>query len=208
MKCFVINLDRRQDRLERFTKTFGKYFEIIKESAVDNKELRITPALKARINEWNLIYIPHKVKNITACCLSHINVWKKISKMKEPYVFVFEDDCTFINKSVETNFKTYFDSLVFPKEFGIIWLQGIIPDKPGGQSAPPYVLKEFTEDNTAEAYILTPSFAKELIFAIENDLGAVDHHISEYTRKVNKMSFKVFPPFFCQFDRRDTDIQI
>ena len=51
MKCFVINLDRRQDRLERFTKTVGKYFEIIKESAVDNKELRITPALKARINE-------------------------------------------------------------------------------------------------------------------------------------------------------------
>ena len=208
MKCFVINLDRRQDRLERFTKTFGKYFEIIKESAVDNKDLIITPALKARINEWNFKYIPHKVKNITACCLSHINVWKKISKMNESYVFVFEDDCTFINEMVETNFNIYFDSLVFPKDFGIIWMQGNIQDKPGTQTQLPFTIKKFTDDNTAESYIITPSFAKELVYEIENNLGAVDRHMSDYTRKVHNVSFKVFPPFFCQFDRRDTDIQI
>jgi GR25 family glycosyltransferase involved in LPS biosynthesis len=208
MKCFVINLDRRQDRLERFTKTFGKYFEIIKESAVDNKELKITQSLKARINEWNFKYIPHKVKNITACCLSHINVWKKISKMNEPYVFVFEDDCTFINEMVETNFNTYFSSLVFPKDFGIIWMQGNIQDKPGTPTQLPFTIKNFTDDNTAESYIITPSFAKELVYEIENNLGAVDRHMSDYTRKVNNVSFKVFPPFFCQFDRRDTDIQI
>jgi hypothetical protein len=55
---------------------------------------------------------------------------------------------------------------------------------------------------------VTPQFAKELVFAIENNLGAVDAHMCQYTRKINKMSYKVFPPFFCQFDRKDTDIQI
>jgi len=208
MKCFVINLDRRPDRFKRFTDVFGKEFEIIRESAVDNKEVKITPALKARINEWNFKHVPHKVKNITACCLSHINVWKKISKLPDPYVFVFEDDCTFINKDVEKNFKTYFNSLVLPPDFGIIWLNGKIEDKPGTQIQLPFTLREYTSDNTAESYIVTPMFAKELIFAIENDLGAVDQHMKLYTQKTNKKSFRVFPPFFCQVDRKDTDIQI
>ena len=208
MKCFVINLNRRQDRLQRFNDTFKDYFEIIREPAVDNKELRITQELKSRINEWNFKYVPHKVKNITATCLSHLNVWKKISKLSDPFVFVFEDDCTFINEDVKVHFEKYFHELILPKDFGIIWFNGEIKDTPGTQIELPFRLKEYTGDNTAEGYVLTPSFAKELIHAIENDLGAVDQHMKLYTQKTNQKSFKCFPPFFCQVDRRDTDIQI
>ena len=208
MKCYVINLDRRADRLKRFTDTFNTYFEIIKESAVDNKELVITPELKNRISEWNFKYIPHKVPNIVATCLSHINVWKKISMLDDPYVFVFEDDCTFINNDVKTNFLEYFNSLKIPEDFGILWLNGNIQDTPGKEIILQFIVKLYTEDNTAESYIVTPSFAKELINAIENDMGAVDQHMKLYTQKTTNKSFRVFPPFFCQYDRKDTDIQV
>ena len=53
MKCFVINLDRRKDRLERFTKTFSGHFdEIIREPAVDCVTLRITQELKKLLMIW------------------------------------------------------------------------------------------------------------------------------------------------------------
>ena len=208
MKCFVINLDRRKDRLERFTKTFGKHFdEIIREPAVDSLTLRITPELKKRINPWDIQYAGPKLKNLTATCLSHLNVWKKIRKLKEP-VFVFEDDCAFINEMVEQNFTSFFTSLQLPPTFGIIWFNGTVHDTPGKPIDLPFVVKEYNSDNTAEGYFITPSFANELIYAIENDLGAVDNHMELYTKKTNGKSYRVFPPFFCQFDRRDTDIQI
>ena len=206
MKYFVINLERRQDRFEQFKNTFNK-IEITREPAVDCNELKMTPGLKKRINEWNFKYVPHKVKNLTACCLSHLNVWRKISKLDEP-AFVFEDDCTFINESVKEHFQEYFDSLILPKDFGIIWFNGNIQDKPGKHIELPFQIKENKECNTTESYLLSPSFAKELIFAIEKDLGAVDNHMGTYIGKTQNKSFKVFPPFFCQFDRKDTDIQI
>ena len=215
MKCFVINLDRRPDRLKQFTDSFNDIFEITRESAIDNKDIEMMmntiPEFKTRINEWNFKYIPHKVNNIVACCLSHINVWKKISKMNDSKpVFVFEDDCAFINNDVKTHFRKYFDNLVLPNDFGIIWFNGNIQDKPNTNTNPDssFILKEYTGNNTAESYLISPSFAKELIAAIENDLGAVDEHMKLYTMKTKNKSFRLFPPFFCQFNRNDTDIQI
>ena len=77
MKAFVINLDYRTDRLRQFTKTFEK-FEIIREPAVCINE--ISPELKKRINEWNFKYLSDKkLKGVVGCCMSHLNVWEKIS---------------------------------------------------------------------------------------------------------------------------------
>ena len=73
--------------------------------------------------------------------MSHLNIWEKISKMENNYVFVFEDDCSFINENVKENFKETFKSLVLPTDFGIIWLNGELSDKPGK-----IVNKDFTQN--------------------------------------------------------------
>ena len=110
MKAFVINLDNRPDRLKIFNETF-KQFDITRELAVC--VTKISPELKKRVNEWNFKNLSDKkTKGVVGCCMSHLNIWEKISKMNEN-VIVFEDDCTFINENVKENFENYFNSLIF-----------------------------------------------------------------------------------------------
>jgi GR25 family glycosyltransferase involved in LPS biosynthesis len=210
MKAFVINLDYRTDRLKEFTKTFEKFtktVEIIREPAVCINE--ISPDLKKRINEWNFKYLSDKkLKGVVGCCMSHLNVWEKISKMNDHYVFVFEDDCTFINENVKENFDIYFNQLQLPKDFGIIWLNGEVSDKPGKKIPINFKIMEYNDRNTTESYIITPLFAKKMIEIIKNNIGSVDEHMGQYIRKNNNLSYKVNNPFFCQINRNDTDIQI
>ena len=209
LKAFVINLERRKDRLESFNKEIGNLFDLTIEKAVDYKELRLTQKLKKRINSWNFTYVPHKVLNLVGACLSHLSVWRKISKMKIPYAFVFEDDCAFM---YNIDFLKTFNNLKLPNEFGIIWLNDKISDVPLNTKYPDENPKitEVTDMVlfTAESYIITPFFASQLINAIENDLGAVDAHMFGYMKKTKGTVFKITPPIFCQKNRNDTDIQI
>jgi GR25 family glycosyltransferase involved in LPS biosynthesis len=209
-KAFVINLKRRPDRLEVFKKTFEPVLkELIVFSAYDYQTIKLNSDLKKRINEWNIINIPNlnKLKSIICCCLSHIGVWEKISKMNEP-VFIFEDDCTFMNESA----KEYFKNFVLPHNlaYDIIWFNGKNSDKPEKENSKIekfYSIKEYRGQNSTECYLITPNFAKELVNYIKNDIGAVDAHMSQVINKLNSKSYCVFPTVCCQVDRNDTDIQ-
>ena len=103
---FLINLDRRKDRLENANDILEKTgINIERISAVDGAEIKITDSLKSRIHPWNLnkrnISNPKKLGGILGCCLSHLEIWEKISKMSDDYVFVFEDDVTFYYKDFD-----------------------------------------------------------------------------------------------------------
>jgi hypothetical protein len=206
-RCFVINLNRRPDRLDRFVKEFGAHFEINRCAAIDADDIVITPQLRSRCNDWAFIHAPDRVKKILGCCLSHMWLWKHIGSLSDPYVFVFEDDCAFINDDVHDNFTRYFDSLQLPPDFGILWLNGTIEDSPGTPVTGDFELKEYQLHNTTEAYVVTPSYALELYSYVETQMGAVDIFMERYTRSTPGRSFRIFPPFFCQSDRQDTDIQ-
>jgi GR25 family glycosyltransferase involved in LPS biosynthesis len=158
-------------------------------------------------NDWAFIHAPVRVNRILACCLSHLSLWKYVATLPDPYVFIFEDDCSFINDDVKTNFIDYFDALELPPDFGILWLNGTILDTPGTPTVGPFELNEYQLHNTTESYVLTPGYALELIGYIETRLGAVDAFMEHYTRTTPGRSFRVFPPMFCQSDRQDTDIQ-
>ena len=54
---FVINLDSRPDRLDRFKKTFNT--QLTREPGYLVKD-EIPPGLKKRINPWNFKYLPEK----------------------------------------------------------------------------------------------------------------------------------------------------
>ena len=94
---FVINLDRRENRLKNFMLTINKTnINIKRYSAIDGLNIDISDELKKRINPWNLdkknISNENMLRGILGCCLSHLNLWKIISEMKDEYIFVFKDD--------------------------------------------------------------------------------------------------------------------
>ena len=206
IKKFVINLDSRTDRLTTFTKTFEP-FEVTRESAVVPT---LTPDLIQRIHPWNFTHLPKKkLLGVVGCCMSHLALWKKIRKMKCDYVFVFEDDCTFITEMVKENFETLFSEIQLPSDFEIIWLNGEVSDTPNKRTIhPPFTVMYHPDSKTTESYIITPAFAEKLYTSIKNNIGAVDAHMGQYIKAHTSRSYKVSPPFFCQIDRSDTDIQV
>ena len=209
VKAFVINLDRRKDRWESFQQRFDGVddLELCRVSAVDHLTLKITRELKPRINEWNFKYAPDSVKKLAGCCMSHLNIWKIISKLKEP-ALVFEDDCSFINDQTKQQFNNFLNT---NSGNGIIWLNGANEIKPG------MVLPELDfnliqqprkpHGNTTESYLISPSFANELYNSIVNNIGAVDVHMWQYINLHPTKAFQPKTPFFCQVDRSDSDIQ-
>lgn len=216
---FLINLDRRENRLQQANEVLDKTgIHIERVSAVDGAEIEITDQLKARINPWNLnkrnIPNPKKLGGILGCCLSHLSVWEKISSMTDEYVFVFEDDVAFYHKDFNfaENWKDI--EMFLPEDFGLLWLNAKTFTRPSGN---PYSKNNrmipTNETRTTEAYIVTPQFAKQLYDDITNNLGAVDAHMSQFCNKLcnsdnskNKKFYKLENPFFCQRSA-DTDIQ-
>lgn len=84
MPIFLINLDRRTDRLAQMTSKLGKLpFKRI--SAIDGQNLDdlefISPITKYKM-----------AKSEIACILSHKKVWQKIVDEKIPYACILEDD--------------------------------------------------------------------------------------------------------------------
>ena len=85
---YVINLDRRPDRLARFKNSSGfKDDEFCRLSAYDSTSIKWTPEI--------LTLFQHNVFNsiatIAACALSHLQLWRHIATTKDEMHLVFED---------------------------------------------------------------------------------------------------------------------
>lgn len=81
---FLINLDRRADRLEKMIARLGNLpFKRI--SAIDGQSLNDLEFV-SQINQQKM------TKNEIACILSHREVWQKIVDNKVPYACILEDD--------------------------------------------------------------------------------------------------------------------
>lgn len=104
-----INLDRRQDRLERFIKKYGdEYPNFIKFSAIDGKNFNFSRFRDifdiSEYNKYNNIKNPyphHKnLKGVLGCSMSHYTIWNKIiqnnNMSDNDYVLVLEDDLDLI----------------------------------------------------------------------------------------------------------------
>lgn len=91
VRCFVINLDRDEARLDWMTRAFERMdlaferFPAIDKSTLDKNvvEQFAGPPSKG----WTDGQI--------ACFLSHIELWKRIASGDEPYAAIFEDDVHF-----------------------------------------------------------------------------------------------------------------
>jgi glycosyl transferase family 25 len=86
MKSFVINLDRRPDRLARMSAIFDKLgLQFDRVSAVDGTQLSRDDLIRLRGND-------QARAGETACFLSHRECWRRIVEDDLPCAAIFEDD--------------------------------------------------------------------------------------------------------------------
>lgn len=83
MKLYVVNLDRRADRLRDITEVFKQNnIDFNRVPAVDGKDYA------AKLNKWEYSMTPPEV----GCFYSHMNCFKLIAEGESEYGVIFEDD--------------------------------------------------------------------------------------------------------------------
>lgn len=88
IKSWVINLDRRPDRLHTFRKTTADILTINRFSAIDGQKLELTPDIKQLFDGNDFGWR----KSFIGCALSHLTLWEKLINDTVDHYLIFEDD--------------------------------------------------------------------------------------------------------------------
>lgn len=155
---FVINLDKRFDRLARFNQMAKK------------AKLGIVERFKAftpdDIAYPDQVKIPH---TLYACGMSHTAIWQKMIDNDWPYVMVFEDDAHFTNKRFD------FESLTNLERIDMLMLGG--NHSKYGATAGDYVSKNLFRCSFSlcgHAYVISNSGAKYILENTDFNITAID----------------------------------
>jgi len=209
MKTFVINLQKRPDRLENFMNNVGRHlkdFDIEIIQAVDG-ELYDPESERNKINSWNFRHLSERRrKSVIACCKSHLMAFEKLINSDFPHALIFEDDA-FPVVEPET-LGQEIKNINLPENFGLIYLNRW--KKPINNPTTPSLSPIF-KGETAESYILSRKFALYSYDILANDMGAFDRHLEmiiENKKNIPEFEFYVANrQLFYQNNRADTDIQ-
>jgi len=121
--CYIINLDRREDRMERLFNTTPELRDrATRFSAIEGKKLELTPTL-ARL------FKPHDFmwkKAIMGCALSHLSLWwRLVNEHQDINTFLILEDDVKLKPEWEGRWKAAEPHL--PEDWDIIYLGGILP---------------------------------------------------------------------------------
>lgn len=208
-KIFLINLKRRPDRLLHFNENIlskldiNSNFEVIE--AVDGRTIEYTKEMLKTINPWNIGHKKPKSPGVIGCCLSHLNIYKKLDYSDNAIYLIFEDDVMFA-KNIDNPIK-YVSNLTFPNDWGIIFLNNRFVRDSSPKDVVP-ILYNPPIQLTTESYLIKGSCAKELLDFNINNIGAIDEHIRQYFCNSKFKQYGVSPPIFKQKLSLGTDIQI
>jgi GR25 family glycosyltransferase involved in LPS biosynthesis len=126
--CFVINLKRRKDRLERLYDNSPEFKNKIYEfEAYEGRNIQLTKSI-ARL------FKPHDFmwkKAVMGCALSHLELWYKLASEKPEInsYLILEDDVKFVKGWQER----WIESLPhLPENYDVIYLGGILPPNRAG----------------------------------------------------------------------------
>jgi GR25 family glycosyltransferase involved in LPS biosynthesis len=192
MPMYVINLDRRQDRwetfskqklvafftgLERFPATDGKYLDQANDKRI---------SLHTRENIRNNIRRSHYEINTVGACgasFSHAGCWEKFLATEDKYCMIIEDDCMLRDEDFK---KAVVLSKRIPSDFDI-WILGYHQIKGGGTpimpGSPWQNVNHFTG---AHCYIIKRNAAEILL----KEVFPIETHIEFYMvscSKTNKL---------------------
>jgi GR25 family glycosyltransferase involved in LPS biosynthesis len=125
---FVINLDRRADRMEKlYTNNPELKGRVSRFSAIEGKKIKLTPAL-ARL------FKPHDFfwkKAIMGCALSHLSLWFQliIERPEISNYLILEDDV-----KLQPDWERRWNEAAghIPEDYDVIYLGGILPPNRAG----------------------------------------------------------------------------
>lgn len=122
-EAFVINLDRRGDRLERLWSNCPELVGRVERwSAIEGRSLQLTPAIQRLLKPNDFLW----KKAIAGCALSHLGLWWKLAHENpdiENYL-ILEDDVKF-RPGWEAAWKAAAADI--PDDYDIIYLGGVLP---------------------------------------------------------------------------------
>jgi len=126
--CFVINLKRRPDRLEKLY-THSPEFKrnIIVHDACDGRNIQMTSAIARLFKPNDFMW----KKAIMGCALSHLSLWYKLASDKPEIdnYLILEDDVKFSN-DWQAKWKEALPHI--PEDYDVIYLGGVLPPNRGG----------------------------------------------------------------------------
>ena len=126
--AFVINLDRREDRMEAFWSVHPELVERVNRvSAYDGRSLTLTPELRSLFKPNDFFW----KKSVMGCALSHLSLWWKLVN-EHPDIhnyLIFEDDAKLSVGWEETLSKSMAH---IPEDYDVLYLGGILPPNRGG----------------------------------------------------------------------------
>lgn len=215
LKAFVINLERRKDRLDHVFKNYSSNLyelEILKAydgTHPENNSEEITlfkdnfleniSNNQKKTDEYKYIQINDFKKGELGCFVSHLWCWKKMIDENLPSCIIYEDDCIF-----EDYFNEKLSHILqeLPKDYGICWLGGKTGPKQGGnniQFSDNLSIKKEECFYGAFAYMLDQNYAKlllDLAFDVFRGKIGVDFFICHFLQHNNYRQF-VSNPFIC-----------
>ncbi len=125
---FVINLDRRTDRMEKFYKTHPELQGIVERRlAFDGRALKLTPEIVKIFSPNDFFW----KKAVLGCALSHMGLWWKLvnDHAEIGNYLIFEDDV----KMVPGWRDTLTASMKYvPDDYDVLYLGGILPPNRAG----------------------------------------------------------------------------
>jgi GR25 family glycosyltransferase involved in LPS biosynthesis len=208
IKKYLINLDKRKDRLITTTELLSKkgYYNIERVSAVEGKKLS-SKAIKHYVDESALEPIYKNVRTehyqlsigAIGCSLSHFQIWKKFLLSNEKQIMIFEDDTFPTITSQELSFYLQY----VPEDWDIILCGGIYNNL---QPINPYVNKIYTFFCT-HAYIINKN---KLKFLLDNALPMskqIDSWLSDLSVDGTLNIYGLNTDWMQNPDINDTDIQ-
>lgn len=121
-QIWVINLERRKDRLQRFKQNnalIADKIQVLK--ACDGRDLELTPQIARLFASNNFQWNKAKM----ACCLSHLKVWMQLLKEEndDATYLILEDDAVLL----EGWHQTLLDAVVgghIPNDWDVVYLGG------------------------------------------------------------------------------------
>jgi glycosyl transferase family 25 len=212
MKGYLINLKKRNDRLERFNSIVTNnlpFISIEVIEALDGTTLDFKDELLVeRINNWALKNLNDKLlRGVVGCCISHLECIKRISNGDDNYAIVFEDDCVFKDLNKQNSCNDFLKNLQIPEKFGVIYLNFYVKI-PTIKCNNEYLNKVLSGYQTAESYIVSKDFAKIIYNENINNIGAFDAHLEK--SMLNNPDYPFYElknNYFIQYNRRDSNIR-
>jgi len=123
--AYVINLERRADRLTRLWSNSPELERRIERwPAIDGRTLTLTPALSRLLKPNDFFW----KKAVTGCALSHLGLWWKLANETHDInsYLILEDDVKF-RPGWETKWKGAVAAGDVPDDYDIIYLGGVLP---------------------------------------------------------------------------------